>query len=225
MGGNGAAKVFTAKELSRFTGGAPLSLTRIAEVQAAAKVKKEPGRRSRAQATRRWMPRAHQMKEDEAKEKDDVFVDPSVPIYLAVLGVSSITKGKEYYGPKAGGYSGFAGRGGSRAFVTGKFDDVGLIDDVADMTDEQIFSIFEWLDFYTRRRNAFLLVTWKACTLTQRARKQNTTWPWCHVWMHYGSAGSRRRIRKGIPSCNTRWASGEGTRIWCEGGGCHASGI
>ena len=86
--------MFTAKELSRFTGGAPLNLTRIAEVQrpprqrnprqqteqrTGCKVKKEPGgveEESERRTTRRWMPRAHQMKAGRGKEKDDVFVDP-----------------------------------------------------------------------------------------------------------------------------------------------------
>ena len=83
--------------------------------------------------------------------EDQVLVDSSIPIYLAVLGrVFDVTKGADYYGPGAGGYSGFAGRDGSRAFVTGKFDDEGLVDDVADLTDDQLFSIFDWLDFYLK---------------------------------------------------------------------------
>ena len=114
-----------------------------------------------------------------------------------------------------------AGRDGSRAFVTGKFDDVGLIDDVADMTDEQIFSILSG-SIFTRRRK--ILVGYvEGLPLTQRARKQNTTWPWCHVWMHTEAPAAGEGFEKTSPLA-ARWASGEGTRIGKEGG-CHASGI
>ena len=117
----GTAKMFTAKELSRFTGGAPLNLTRIAEVQAAAKaeesasadgaaaqaakVKKEPGgveEESGAQDDSSVdAESAPDESKDEAKEKDDVFVDPSVPIYLAVLGRVFMSQGQMH---QAGGY-------------------------------------------------------------------------------------------------------------------------
>ena len=41
---------------------------------------------------------------------------------LALLGVVyDVSRGKEYYGP-GGGYSFFAGRDASRAYVTGKFE-------------------------------------------------------------------------------------------------------
>ena len=48
---------------------------------------------------------------------------PSSPgLYLALLGVVyDVARGAEYYGP-GGGYSFFAGRDASRAYVTGKFE-------------------------------------------------------------------------------------------------------
>ena len=45
--------------------------------------------------------------------------------YLAVLGqVFDVSKGKDHYGP-GGGYSFFSGIDGSRAFVTGEFNEGG----------------------------------------------------------------------------------------------------
>ena len=56
--------------------------------------------------------------------------DGSPGLYIALLGqVFDVSKGKEHYGP-GGGYSFFAAKDGSRAFVTGEFNDEGLIDDV-----------------------------------------------------------------------------------------------
>ena len=42
--------------------------------------------------------------------------------------VYDVSKGADYYGP-GGGYAFFTGRDGSRAFVTGQFDEEGLVDD------------------------------------------------------------------------------------------------
>ena len=41
-----------------------------------------------------------------------------------------MSKGSSYYGP-GGGYAFFSGKDGSRAFVTGQFDEEGLVEDVA----------------------------------------------------------------------------------------------
>ncbi len=40
-----------------------------------------------------------------------------------------MSKGSSYYGP-GGGYSFFSGKDGSRAFVTGQFDQEGLVENV-----------------------------------------------------------------------------------------------
>ena len=48
--------------------------------------------------------------------------------------VFDVTKGARHYGP-GGGYAGFAGRDGTRAFGSGKFTDEGLVDEVAGLSD------------------------------------------------------------------------------------------
>ena len=51
-------------------------------------------------------------------------------LYIALLGVVyDVSKGAQYYGP-GGGYSFFAGRDASRAYVTGKFEEEGLVSNV-----------------------------------------------------------------------------------------------
>jgi hypothetical protein len=40
-----------------------------------------------------------------------------------------VSKGSSYYGP-GGGYAFFSGKDGSRAFVTGQFDEEGLVENV-----------------------------------------------------------------------------------------------
>ena len=75
---------------------------------------------------------------------------PLKPILLSVLGrVYDVDRAPEYYGPK-GGYKFFAGRDGSRAYVTGEFNEKGLTDDVEGLTPFQIGEIEGWTKFYEK---------------------------------------------------------------------------
>ena len=75
---------------------------------------------------------------------------PLKPILLAVLGrVYDVDKGTDYYGP-VGGYNFFSGIDGSRAFVTGEFDEKGLIDDLEGFSPLQIGEIDDWVKFYDK---------------------------------------------------------------------------
>eukprot|EP01084_Bolivina_argentea_P243794 408595_1 len=72
-------------------------------------------------------------------------------IYLAVIGeVFDVTKGKNYYGPDAGGYSGFSAKDGSRAFAIGGFTEKELIPDITDLNPGQVISIYDWATFYRK---------------------------------------------------------------------------
>lgn len=73
---------------------------------------------------------------------------PLKPIMLAVLGrVYDVDVGQDYYGPD-GGYNFFAGIDGSRAYVTGEFNDEGLIDDLEGFTPHQVGEVDGWVKFY-----------------------------------------------------------------------------
>ena len=71
-------------------------------------------------------------------------------IYLAMLGqVFDVSKAPQFYGPN-GGYGFFAGRDASRAFVTGDFEEEGLIDDVSGLSSSDYLGLDEWIDLYHR---------------------------------------------------------------------------
>jgi predicted heme/steroid binding protein len=71
------------------------------------------------------------------------------PIYLAILGdVFDVTAGRKYYGQQGGGYAIFAGRDGSRAFITGCFDEHGAVHDVRGLSEREMDSLKRWRDFY-----------------------------------------------------------------------------
>jgi hypothetical protein len=44
----------------------------------------------------------------------------------------------------------YAGRDGSRAFITGDFTESGLTDDVIDLTAQELYSLHEWAQFYRK---------------------------------------------------------------------------
>lgn len=72
------------------------------------------------------------------------------PYWLAIMGrVYDVDKGHAHYGPE-GGYSFFTGCDGTKAFVTGEFNDEGLSDDVSELTPLQLLDIEGWVKFYDK---------------------------------------------------------------------------
>ena len=76
-----------------------------------------------------------------AEELSQYDGNRSTRIYLAVLGeVYDVTDGEGYYGPGQG-YSCFAGRDGSRAFVTGNFTKEGARADLDGLTPGEVAGV------------------------------------------------------------------------------------
>jgi len=70
--------------------------------------------------------------------------------YLVIVGhVFDVTSGMKSYGPGSG-YHGFIGKDGSRAFVTGQFDEEGLISDLKGLSSTEYAGIADWLKFYIK---------------------------------------------------------------------------
>jgi hypothetical protein len=44
----------------------------------------------------------------------------------------------------------FLGKDGSRAFITGEFNDAGLIDDVSGLTPKDLKALQDWIKFYRK---------------------------------------------------------------------------
>jgi predicted heme/steroid binding protein len=82
--------------------------------------------------------------------------DPKLPIYLAIRGrIYDVTAGAQHYGP-GGGYSFFAGKDASRAYVTGCFTKPECLTDYVDDFDEkQMKSLQSWVDFYDNHEKYF----------------------------------------------------------------------
>ena len=74
--------------------------------------------------------------------------DNDSPVYLSIVGhVFDVSSGKSHYGP-GGSYHFFVGKDGSRAFVTGHFDNEHLIPNISDLPADKIFDLNNWFVFY-----------------------------------------------------------------------------
>ncbi|KAK9134942.1 hypothetical protein Syun_014272 [Stephania yunnanensis] len=143
--------------------------------------------------------------------------DDGLPILLGILGsVFDVTKGRSHYGP-GGGYSHFAGRDASRAFVSGNFTGDGLTDSLRGLSSIEMKSVVDWRNFYFRSykhvgklvgryydesgnpTNSLKGVEAKAARGAQLLEKQK-----------YEDAK--------LPNCNSKWSQQEGGEVWCDEG-------
>ncbi|CAE8644056.1 unnamed protein product, partial [Polarella glacialis] len=77
--------------------------------------------------------------------------DKSKPLLMAVVGeVFDVGTGHQFYGPGAGGYSGFAGRDGGRALATGDFTPEGFTSSLVDLEEDEVYEVLRWRDFYRK---------------------------------------------------------------------------
>ena len=141
---------------------------------------------------------------------------PLEPVWLSVMGrVFDVQKGAEhYYGPK-GGYNFFTGRDGSRAFVTGKFDDEGLIDDVEGLSPLELGELDNWVKFYDKDYSFVGKLI---------ARYYNKDGSPTKAWYKYQKGlgeqekikAQQRELEKRYPGCNSKWSEKEGGRVFCS---------
>ena len=72
--------------------------------------------------------------------------------------LSLLLSGSQYYGP-GGGYSFFAGRDASRAFVTGQFEEAGLVARVEGLSTSDYLGLEEWAAFYEKEQPINCVIT------------------------------------------------------------------
>ncbi len=213
-GGGGSVRVFTREELARYTGGPPLPSS-AKKKQEATKGAGEGVDDDAAAAVA-----AEQTGGAAAAKADNAARADGSPIYLAILGrVYDVTAGDAFYGPDAGGYSGFAGRDGSRAFVTGEFNAEGLVEQIDDLSDQQVNDVFQWNDFYTNQDKYHYLG--KVEGLFADARGRDTPYFTAlseRVQAHKRRKQQEKEAKKGYPTCNSRWEQGKGSKLWCDDG-------
>mmetsp|Transcript_2308 Transcript_2308/g.3121 ORF Transcript_2308/g.3121 Transcript_2308/m.3121 type:complete len:213 (+) Transcript_2308:1-639(+) len=143
--------------------------------------------------------------------------DKSKPLYLAILGeVFDVTKGADFYGPGEG-YGFFSGRDGSRAFVSGEFNETGLVPDLEGFTPGQYEGVVEWNSFYHKSDKYFYVGKlvghfWDEDGNPTAARlKVNDM-----VAKRDDEKKEEKAFEQTYPSCNSRWAQQTGGEVWCS---------
>jgi len=138
-------------------------------------------------------------------------------IWLAVLGeVYDVTKGAQYYG-QGEGYAGFAGRDATAAFVSGDFTEKGLVDDVSSFTLEQIGGVDHWRKFYRDSANYKKVGVLEGTYFNSKGEPTSErTEAMKKIEQGQKQQDEIAEQKKKHPSCNMRWAQGEGGEVWCE---------
>lgn len=141
---------------------------------------------------------------------------PLKPTWLAVVGkVFDVEKGAEhYYGPN-GGYNFFTGRDGTKAFVTGQFDEEGLTDDVEGLTPLQLGEIENWVKFYSDE------YTYVGKLIGRYYNKDGSP---TREWYKYNKLlGEQEKIKAEqkaqetqFPGCNSQWTQEDGGKVYCS---------
>lgn len=141
---------------------------------------------------------------------------PLKAIWLSILGnVFDVSVGRErYYGPK-GGYNFFTGRDGTRAYVTGQFDEEGLVDDIEGLTPLQVGEVDEWIKFYNKEYKYVGKLIGRYYD-----RDGSPTRAWYKYKKLLGeqerAKAAQKELEKRFPGCNSRWNEKDGGTVFCS---------
>ncbi|XP_058805385.1 neuferricin [Phymastichus coffea] len=135
-------------------------------------------------------------------------------LYLSILGqVFDVTKGVKHYGPGET-YHAFTGRDASAAFITGDFNENGLTDDVSSLTNKQIQSLMNWVEFYRKTYvyKGKLIGRYyheDGSPTNERAILEEK------VQLAKKVDSQEEQIKLQFPPCNIEWNADSGTVVWC----------
>ncbi|XP_030847183.1 neuferricin-like [Strongylocentrotus purpuratus] len=136
-------------------------------------------------------------------------------LHIAIMGkVFDVSKGTKHYGP-GGGYSFFAGRDGSKAYISGDFSEEGLTPDVEGLTPQDMIGLEDWVKFfnneytYVGKLNGHFYDERGEPTPNLRAAEKSI------------EEGRRLKAndaehKKQYPPCNSEWKQATGLRVWCS---------
>jgi len=145
--------------------------------------------------------------------------DKSKPIYLAIFGeVFDVTKGAQHYSKAdKGGYSFFSGIDGSRAFITGEFNEKGLIDDLEGLTEQQVAAVRDWADSTYHKEYKYV-----GKLIGNFYNEKGEPTPalekaYVMIAVHAKAEEERKSDERVFPRCNSRWSQQDGGTVWCDG--------
>jgi len=142
----------------------------------------------------------------------------SSTIVLGILGEAfDVSEGRKFYAP-GNGYSCFAGKDASRAFITGEFEGSGLTDNVAGLKPEQLLSLDEWRQFYHQK---YLYVGKVTGGFFFDERGEPTSG--YHDLQEGIQEGKKiKELKKAAEDqfapCSSKWTKETGSIVWCREG-------
>ncbi|CAG7834640.1 unnamed protein product [Allacma fusca] len=145
---------------------------------------------------------------------EEIKYQEGKPFLLVIVGhVFDVTTGSEYYKPGSG-YFGFIGQDGSRAFVTGEFNEKGLVDNINDLSNSDYLGLANWIKFYFEK---YKFVGYHAGRFFDQEGKQTDYFKKFHnsVVQAELAADVANDILKIFPPCNISWSQNAGSRVWC----------
>ncbi|CAL8115734.1 unnamed protein product [Orchesella dallaii] len=138
-------------------------------------------------------------------------------LFVVVAGfVFDVSEAPNMYGKDAG-YHGFVGRDGTRAFVTGKFDDEGLTPNLEGLTPTDYKGISDWINFYLNHEVYKFVGLHKGWYFDDKGLKTK------HM-IELEKALTRAdeldaamaEDEKLFPGCNMEWTAEKGSHVWCS---------
>ncbi|XP_013195554.1 neuferricin [Amyelois transitella] len=136
-------------------------------------------------------------------------------IYLSLMGsIFDVTAGVRHYG-QGGPYSYFAGKDGSRSFITGDFkDESANKDNVLDLSCDDLFTLTNWKETLREKYLPVGVLVGRyydtngkeTVYLKQFLSKQSQ----CEA-----ERQAAKLEEQTMPPCNMEWNADTGTRVWC----------
>ena len=142
------------------------------------------------------------------------YKGPLKPVWLAIMGrVYDVSKGKSY--GEEGGYNFFTGIDGTRAFVTGEFNEEGLVETIDGLTPLEVGEIDRWTKFYD---TDYTFVGKLIGRYYQRDGSPTAAWQ-----AYQAALGEEEKIKalqqeqaRQFPPCNSQWTQQKGGHVYCS---------
>jgi len=147
-------------------------------------------------------------------------------VYVGFFGkVYDVSKGKKHYGPD-GSYHFFAGRDATKAFVTGKFTEEGLVDNIADFETEKFLEVENWIKFYEETYPCVGKVIGHFYDGEGNETPQLVKYR-SNMELARKLKEEEESLKVKMPSCNTMNSQQNGNKVWCtqKSGGVERSWI
>ncbi len=141
--------------------------------------------------------------------------EDSATLMLVVLGeVYDVSAGRKYY--SKGGYAGFCGRDGSRAFFSGDFTDNGLTDDLSDLPADALNAIESWRTFYQDSKKYHYRGKLVGAFYDKNGAPTPELIRVRAIVAEYAEFQKEQLEEERLfPGCNSNFSSAEGSWVWC----------